>query len=233
MNDKQKKEQTMKQIKNRYTGKVMCGGLSWKAVIEKHVKYLCGERGGGIADLSGADLRNANIRCANLRGAYLNGADLRDADLSNADLSGANLRGAYLRSANLSDANLRDAYLRCANLSDANLRDADLSGANLRDADLSECSVKIKDIHKTVYAAASKEGALDMQDWHCGTSHCRAGWVVELAGEGGKALERAIGTSAAAAMIYMASDPKLEKVPDFYASNEGALEDMKRLAGAK
>jgi len=72
-----------------------------------------------------------------------------------------------------------------------------------------------------------------MKGWHCGTSHCRAGWVVELAGEGGKALERAIGTSAAAAMIYMASDPKLEEVPDFYASNEGALEDMKRLAGAK
>jgi hypothetical protein len=41
-----------------------------------------------------------------------------------------------------------------------------------------------------------------------------------------------MGTPAAAAVIYMASDPKLEKVPDFYASNEAALEDMKRLAEA-
>jgi hypothetical protein len=39
-----------------------------------------------------------------------------------------------------------------------------------------------------------------------------------------------MGTPAAAAMIYMASDPTLEKVPDFYCSNEEALSDMKRLA---
>ena len=109
---------------------------------------------------------------------------------------------------------------------DANLSDADLRGANL-----SECPVKIKDIHKVVYEAASKEGALDMGDWHsCGTTHCRAGWVVTLAGEGGKALEYAMGTPAAAAVIYMASDPELEKIPDFYTDNETALADMKRLA---
>jgi hypothetical protein len=39
-----------------------------------------------------------------------------------------------------------------------------------------------------------------------------------------------MGTSAAAAMIYMASDPELENIPDFYADNETALADMKRLA---
>ena len=71
-----------------------------------------------------------------------------------------------------------------------------------------------------------------MKDWHtCETTHCRAGWVVTLAGEGGRALEWAYGTPAAAAIIYMASDPDLEKIPDFYCDNETALEDMKRLAG--
>ena len=39
-----------------------------------------------------------------------------------------------------------------------------------------------------------------------------------------------MGTSAAAALIYLASDPKLEKIPNFYATNEDALADMKRLA---
>lgn len=39
-----------------------------------------------------------------------------------------------------------------------------------------------------------------------------------------------LGTPAAAALIYMASDPKLEKVPDFHCGNEEALADMKRLA---
>ena len=70
-----------------------------------------------------------------------------------------------------------------------------------------------------------------MGSWHtCETTHCRAGWVVTLAGEGGKALEWAMGTPAAAALIYLASDPKIEKIPDFYADNSDALADMKRLA---
>lgn len=71
-----------------------------------------------------------------------------------------------------------------------------------------------------------------MESWHhsCGAAHCRAGLVVTLAGESGKALEWAMGTPAAAAMIYMASDPYLEKIPDFYCDNDAALADMKRLA---
>jgi hypothetical protein len=131
--------------------------------------------------------------------------------------------GADLRGADLSGADLRDA-----DLSGAVLRDADLSGA-----DLSECPVKIPDIHKAIYQTASQPGALDMSTWHCGTTHCRAGWVVTLAGEGGKALEWAMGTPAAAALIYMASDPKLERIPDFYNyDNAAVLEDMRRLAEA-
>jgi hypothetical protein len=39
-----------------------------------------------------------------------------------------------------------------------------------------------------------------------------------------------MGTPAAAAVIYLASDPKLERIPDFYANNQDALADMKRLA---
>ena len=175
----------MTKITNRYTGEIMCGGLSLKLVLEKHLKWLCDKKDGESADLGGANLGGTNLGGANLRGA-----NLRDADLGGADL-----------------------------------RDADLS-----DADLGGFPVKIKDIHKTIYAAASKDGALDMDSWHCGTTHCRAGWVIQLSGEAGKALEWAIGTPTAAALIYMASDPKLEKIPDFYATNEEALEDMKRLA---
>ena len=89
----------------------------------------------------------------------------------------------------------------------------------------------IPDIHRAVYEAVSRSGALNMGNWHtCDTTHCRGGWIVELAGPGGKALEWAMGTLAAAAIIYMASDPKLEKIPNFYATNQDALDDMKRLA---
>ncbi|MBF8177690.1 pentapeptide repeat-containing protein [Herminiimonas contaminans] len=184
------------------------------------------------ADLRGANLRGADLSDADLRGADLSGADLRDADLSGANLRGADLSGADLSGANLRGADLSDADLSGANLRDADLRDADLRGANLRDADLRECPVKISDIHKAVYEAASQPCALDMGQWHhpCGTTHCRAGWVIALAGAGGAALEYAMGTPAAAALIYLASDPTLEKVPNFYCDNDEALEDMKRLA---
>jgi hypothetical protein len=52
-----------------------------------------------------------------------------------------------------------------------------------------------------------------------------------LAGERGKALEKFFGTPHAAFLIYEASDPELKAYPDFFCSNEEALEDMKRLAG--
>ena len=148
-----------------------------------------------------------------------------------ANLSDANLSGAYLRGANLSDANLSDAYLR-----GADLRGAYLSGANLSDAYLSDANLsgvpKIENIHQKVYEAANQPDALDMATWHtCETTHCRAGWVVHLAGDAGKAMEYCLGTSSAAALIYLASDPTLEKIPDFHASNEDALADMKKLAG--
>jgi uncharacterized protein YjbI with pentapeptide repeats len=155
---------------------------------------------------------------------------LNEADLSGANLRGADLNGADLREAGLSGADLRGADLREADLSGANLRGADLNGADLRGAHLSGVPF-VKNIHQMIYAAASQEGALNMSTWHsCETTHCRAGWVVTLAGAGGAALERAMGTPAAAAIIYMRSDPKLERVPNFYASNTDALADMKRLA---
>jgi len=58
----------------------------------------------------------------------------------------------------------------------------------------------ITNIHTKVLEAVSKKGALDMDDWHssCGTTHCRAGWVVVLAGEEGLMLEKKTSTEFAA-----------------------------------
>jgi len=71
-----------------------------------------------------------------------------------------------------------------------------------------------------------------MSHWHtCDTTHCRAGWVVHLAGEAGKLLEGRTSTLFAAMQIYKASDPVNRVSPTrFYESNEVALEDMRRLA---
>ena len=98
----------------------------------------------------------------------------------------------------------------------------------------------IPDIHAAIYAAVSKPGALDMEDWHtCDNTHCRAGWTVHLAGPEGYALEKWYGgkgggSTLAAMMIYDASDPAFRINPGrFFDGNETALADMKRLAEAE
>jgi hypothetical protein len=81
-------------------------------------------------------------------------------------------------------------------------------------------------IDAAIAAAIGDGGALDMATWHtCETTHCRAGWVIALAGEAGAALERRVGPAGAGALIYLASRPG-KPIPDFYASNEDALADI-------
>lgn len=79
--------------------------------------------------------------------------------------------------------------------------------------------------------AITAEGCrLDMGQWHaCETTHCRAGWVVTLAGQEGKALEAEVGTGRAAALIYRASDPGC-RVPHWFANDEKAMEDIRACA---
>ena len=219
-------------VLNRWTGKVQfTATIECDADASDSFKLGLAVKWGrkNDADLSGANLSGANLHGANLRGANLSyanlhGANLRGANLSDTDLSGANLSDANLSYANLHGANLHGANLRGANLSDANLHGANLHGAP-----------KIESIHQAIYAAASAPDALDMDQWHnaCGTAHCRAGWAVVLAGEAGKALEAKIGTPAAATLIYLASDPELDRFPSFYCSNAEALADMKARAEAE
>jgi len=86
-------------------------------------------------------------------------------------------------------------------------------------------------IHSKVFQAASKENALDMSSWHtCETTHCRAGWVVHLAGEAGYALEKQTSTIFAAMMIYKKSSDIQVSPVRFFETSELAMEDMKRCA---
>lgn len=240
-------------IKNRYTGEpVLITNIEAKKSDAYSIQLglavrAAAEVGASLrnADLREADLSDANLTGVVLRGADLSGAVLRNTNLTGSDLSDTYMRSVYMRGVDLSNANIRDANWRTVDLTDAKLCGANLSGASLRGADMSgvnlvganlegidlrDCPVKINNIHQTIYAVASQDGCLDMSTWHCGTAHCRAGWVVTLAGEGGNALEWTYGTSAAASIIYIASDLTLKRVPDFYCDNETALADMKRLA---
>ena len=203
------------EIKNRWSGVVLFE-LECESLRDAVLKALA---------------TGANLRSANLSGAYLSGADL-----SGANLSGANLRSANLRSADLSGANLSGAYLSGANLSGANLSGADLSGAdlrlaNLRSADLSGAKIPvIANIDAKILEAITAGGALQMDQWHtCETTHCRAGWAIHLAGEPGRALEVAIGSNAAGALIYAASRPR-KPVPNFFTDDDVAMNDIRECA---
>jgi hypothetical protein len=70
-----------------------------------------------------------------------------------------------------------------------------------------------------------------MADWHtCDTTHCRGGWVVELAGEQGRALETFHNTALAAYLIYKESSELPVLFSGFYENNESAMADMERMA---
>ena len=164
-------------------------------------------------------------------------------DLSSADLSMMDLRTLqFPKGADLSDANFSGSDVSYCLFYDANLARADFSGARLyqtafNGARLDNAKLPYvpasNNLHSEVYAVVSKPNhRLAMHCWHtCETTHCRAGWVVVLAGAAGAMLEDLVGTSTAAALIYHASDPEMT-TPDFYASNEDALADIRRMAGS-
>lgn len=129
------------------------------------------------------------------------------------------------------------ADLSYADLSYANLRGANLSGANLSGADLSGAKELppvpiIPNIDRAILAAIESGGTLKMDAWHtCQTTHCRAGWAITLAGDAGKVLEHFVGPNTAGALIYSASRPG-KPAPDFYASDEDAMADLRECAGS-
>jgi hypothetical protein len=87
----------------------------------------------------------------------------------------------------------------------------------------------------------SAENALDMSTWHksrdcneeggyCGTTHCRAGWIVTLAGKAGKELEAKTSTAFAAMQIYRKSSQIQVSPPRFYEDNKTAMADIEKCA---
>ena len=201
-----------------------------KKILEMYAKWLRKEDGGERANLSGANLSEAN-----LSGAYLSRANLSEADLSRADLSGADLSRA-----NLSEANLSGADLSKANLSGADLSGANLSGAKGLPSTIATLAPDapspsrarlevpvVPDLHKRMEEVTRGAGVFDMAEWHssCGTSHCRAGWAIELAGKAGKELEAEVGPFLAGCQIYKASTGY---APHFFATTEHARKDIER-----
>ena len=175
---------------------------------------------------------------ANLADANLAGANLADANLAD-----ANLAGAYLADANLADANLAGAR----NMPDISAQaigpavsaeqaaqerrlprwEREQRRAQRFRARNPEVPV-VEAIDSAILQAVEHGGTLDMSRWHgCGTTHCRAGWAITLAGDAGAQLELTLGPAVAGLMIYLAS---AGYSPHFYADTSRALEDIKARA---
>ena len=90
----------------------------------------------------------------------------------------------------------------------------------------------IPQIHNAVrQAVEATPQSLNMGDWHtCETTHCRAGWVVYLAGDAGKELEAKTSTEFAAKQIYKASSPIKVSPIRFFDTDEKAMADIIRCA---
>lgn len=140
---------------------------------------------------------------------------------------------------------LKGCDLQGVDLKDAALYWVNLSNADLRGAILPDGVPVVPNIDRAIRDAIKAGGALCMGQWHgdefdneeemtiaqgyCGTTHCRAGWAVALAGEPGVKLEERIGTGAAGALIYAASRPD-RAVPNFYADDYCAMADIEACA---
>jgi uncharacterized protein YjbI with pentapeptide repeats len=206
------------------------------------------------AYLNGADLGDANLNGAYLNGAYLNGANLNGANLNGAYLGGAQMPDGFDRAAH-KDPETPYARRVPEGTTPADTcpqRTPEERAAHRKAARL-ERAVRYRERHPEVPIVEHLDAKiladieagrlfLDMRAWHgsdpegfertdktpCGTTHCRAGSAVHEAGEAGYALERKLGSAAAAGRaIYIASTGRS---PYFYGSNERALADIKRCA---
>jgi hypothetical protein len=105
---------------------------------------------------------------------------------------------------------------------------ADLTRANLTRAK-QPFVPPVEDLDGKILAAIEAGGTLKMDNWHsCETTHCRAGWAITISPVG-RTLESIYGSSVAGALIYSVSYPKM-RTPDFHASNEDAMNDIKARA---
>lgn len=219
------------------------GGLPQQQAVERRLHAAPGTDLSYV-ELNGLDLTGADLAGSNLTGAQLIDTKLDRADLSRADLSYANITRCSFKEAHLGVVHWRAVAMHCCDLTDADLGtwpdDACLSRLTHTGNTLYGIKLKIPgigfgekgpvvpvvpNIDMKILAHIRAGGNLNMADWHsCGTSHCRAGWAIVLAGDAGLELESQLGPEVAGGLIYGMSRP--QPIPDFFGNNADALADI-------
>jgi hypothetical protein len=200
------------EIRSRYTGAVLWRGeaISLRAAVEAAVAV-------------GADLTDTDL----LAGANLTDADLARANLTDADLARANLTDADLTDAYRSESSAKPETERRAEWEARRAQSRKARAEAFRSRNPNVPVVEKLDL-RILKAIESGAVSLEMGTWHsCETTHRRAGLSIHLAGDAGYALEKELGPERAGRAIYLASTGR---APDFFASNEAAMADIRRCA---
>lgn len=174
-------------------------------------------------DLSGCNIAHEETGIVNIDDESVPGLSrigrrypcLRDADIRGIDFSGGICWFGNFRNSDLRDSCLRNMLIRYAFF----------SGADLRGCLIPEAPV-VDNIHENVHDIIAGKLKLDLRYTHISLDVA----VVSSAGSEGARLEERHGLEAAAAFIYMASDPFLERLPDFWLPNFAAMAECVRLA---
>ena len=156
------------------------------------------------------------------------------------DAGGVTLSDLVDAGIDISEVAIGDLLAAGVNLSATTWQDLHEAGVPIQDGvswdEIRDAGIPgpvVPNIHQAVSRAVGDLGQyLDMDEWHsdCNTAHCRAGWVVALAGREGEALETITNTPTAAAIIYRASDPELINQPNWYATHKDALDAIRQCA---
>lgn len=105
----------------------------FNVIIDKHLMFVRGQRGGARAVLKYRNLSYLNFHNANLSQADFTGSLLMGADLSFGIFRSASFFACDLRNADMSRADFSRADFRGAVLSGADLTGADMTGTDLRE----------------------------------------------------------------------------------------------------
>ena len=189
-------------------------------IINKHQIWLNDKEGGEKANLANAILGDISFR-----GLDLSGADFWGAYLGGADFTNANLQSADLRRANMREVTFMGSDLRGATLNPEHIYGSALEGANLDGAKgVASRAEAVSTLDKVREAVLADETKLNMASWHCGTSHCIAGWVQVVEGlplNDHAALDGIRFAWPAAHMFHATDDEALQFLKDReYANND-------------
>ena len=197
-------------------------------------------------EFDGLIFRKCNLRETNFTCAYIANTDFVKSELQNANFHcatfsnvffiGCDLRRVSFSSVPMDKVSFKDCNLEGANFQDALLFGCSFGGSRMRGTKFSISVPKIDNIHQTLAdLVGTNWSSLHNGNWKKAikTGYSLTDFIFMITGEAGKLLKAYLGPDAAAALIYQASDPGLERIPSSFELSPSAIEDIQKRASRR